>query len=63
MRHELIQFHKRTFIQQHVDTFSGCHTPRLMLLIDTDCAATQGSRLVQFFKLLIYLFFLHFLPD
>ena len=43
MRHELIQFNKRTFIQQHINTFTGCHTPRLMLLIDTNYAATQSS--------------------
>ena len=31
MRHELIQFNKRTFIQQHINTFTGCHTPRLII--------------------------------
>ena len=52
MDYELVHFIERTLIEQHVDTFAGCHVTVGVLSFHAFYATTLRSKLIQLLKFL-----------
>ena len=51
--YEFVDFIERTLVEQHVDTFAGCHVTVGVLFFHAFYTAALRSQLVQFLKFLI----------
>ena len=61
VHHQFVQFHKRAFVQQHVDPFTGGHFPAFMLFLYLVDASTEGSHTVTLFERgICFIHFLHY---